>query len=258
MAHVTLRQDGNPQGKSGRQHGEEASHESLLTLDSYLGDIPFDVCQRYMAVARILDRFLANVSAPLRLLEIGCSAENVLLRLLDPRRVQVTRCHWQARTDDSEIFLLPDCCPLPMADNTFDAVIALDVIAEIPSDRRRRFLAECERVARYGIVFSSPKAIPEVREAEAAVAAAYRERHQAAHPVLSLHQAYGLPTAEEFEAILREFDRPYVAFDNSPVDSWLAMSLLSESLEERSALARVHGLLNRPLLSGQLSASSAT
>lgn len=84
MANIRPRQDGGSDAKVGGQARINSPNRSLLLAGSDLADLPFDLCQRYLAVACVLDRFLANVSVPLRLLEVGCCSENVLARMLNP------------------------------------------------------------------------------------------------------------------------------------------------------------------------------
>jgi len=225
----------------------------LLPWSNDVSALAYDVFQRYSEVAKLLDRMLRGVQTPVRILEVGCGEWNILPRLLDPRLVHVTRCDWQPCANDPDFFQIPQGQPLPVANESFDAVVALEILAHMPAERRRAFIADCLRVARAGAVFTSPNGTPEVQEAEALAGGAYQQRQGHPHPRLHEHQAYGLPTIEEIQGILREFDCPHAVLDNAPLDAWLAMFLLSENLQERQALAEVQGLLSKPFLRGLLS-----
>jgi GT2 family glycosyltransferase len=229
-----------------------ADRSLLLQWGADVASLPFDLFQRYSEVAKLLDRMLAGVATPVRILEVGGPDGNVLRRLFEPRLVQITRGAGQPCGDDPDFLLLPQDQPLPVADESFDAVVALDVLAQLPAERRRPFLADCLRVARHGAIFTSPHGAPEVCEAESLAAAAYQQRQGQPHPVLSRHQEVGLPTSAEIQAVLRDLDCPHAVHDNAPVDAWLAMFLLSENLQERQALTEVQDLLSRPFLKGLL------
>ncbi len=220
---------------------------SLLRPAPDLDDIlDFDQLQRYGLVAQLLDRLCAGLSGTVRVLDVGCNVLNHLPRFLDPDRVRVIRCDTFEDTigDPDYVRIDPDR-PLPFADESFDAVAALEVLEHVPQDRRLAFLAECLRVARRGAVVTCPDGTPAVREAERLANASYHRRNGRPHPFLQEHEEFGQPTEEEVRALLRQLDVPHAVIPNAPLDLWLASILLSEHLLEAAASDEVRQELIR-------------
>jgi GT2 family glycosyltransferase len=219
----------------------------LRPLSAEMEALDHDQHQRYGAAARLLDRLLGELPTPVRILEVGSNILNLWPHYLDPDRVRVVRCDIDRYDEGPDFICIEPDRPLPFADESFDAVVALEVLEHLSADRRPSFVADCVRVAQQGAVFSCPDGRPEVLEAEGLAAALYVRRHGRPHPLLSEHQRFGLPSEEEILGILRELDFPHAAFPNAPLDTWLAMLLLSENLTEGQAPAELRVRLNQAL-----------
>lgn len=192
----------------------------------------FDLFGRYAEVAKQLSAVLADHDGPVSVLEVGCNIHNVLPRLLDPDRVRVTRCDVDPVTDGPDFVLIPRDPPMPFADGQFHAVVALEVLEHLPRARRQTFLADCLRVAQRAAVFSCPIGTPEAVAAEAVARSAFHWRRGIDHPFLAEHAEFGLPAPGEIEAILDELGINYFARDDAPLEQWLPMLLLSETVKE--------------------------
>jgi GT2 family glycosyltransferase/predicted SAM-dependent methyltransferase len=228
----------------------------LLPAGAEVHSLDFDQLQRYSIAARLLDRLSAGAPRPIRILEVGANVLNLWPRFLDPARVQVTRCDVERYSDDPDFVVIDSDRPLPFADESFDAVAALEVLEHLPPESRRFFVSECLRVARRGVVLTCPNGVPEVEEAEKLAAEAYELRHGQPHPSLSEHRQFGLPREEEILSILREWDYEHAVLDNAPLNAWLPMMILSENLLERKALSECQYRLNQLLLAGRRSGGS--
>jgi hypothetical protein len=112
----------------------------LLPANSDVHSLDFDQLQRYSITARLLDRMLAGAPCPVRVLEVGANVLNLVPKFLDPARVQVTRCDVERFSDDPEFVVIEKNKPLPFADESFDAVAALELLEHIPPEDRRLFL----------------------------------------------------------------------------------------------------------------------
>jgi GT2 family glycosyltransferase/SAM-dependent methyltransferase len=217
----------------------------LRPRDALLRGLDYDQLQRYLLVGRLLDRMLRELPRPVRLLEVGSNVLDILPLLFADGAVRGHRCDVQPAGTGPDFTLIERGKPLPFADGAFDAVVALEVLEHVPAADRRAFLAECLRVARHGAVFTCPNGTPEVVEHEALAAAAYRYRNDQVHPFLCEHEEFGLPRPDEVQAILHDLGCPHAVFDNSPLDRWLAMIVLSETIAETSHQpADLRGLLN--------------
>lgn len=83
--------------------------------------------------------------------------------------------------------------PLPYEDAAFDAVVAIDALPLVPPSARERTVLELGRVARLGVVLSSPFDGPNVVAAERAVNGLHRSSRGVDHPEIGRHLEYGLP-----------------------------------------------------------------
>src|SRR5262249_44884591 len=132
----------------------------------------------------------------------------------------------------------------------------LEVLEHIAPEGRRFFIEECLRVARRGMVLTCPNGVPEVAAAERLAAEAYQFRHGLPHPYLQEHDAWGLPQPQEMLSLFEEIGYPNLVYDNAPLDLWLPMMILSESLSERKALSECQHRLNQLFLAGQQNGES--
>ncbi|MFA9400975.1 MAG: class I SAM-dependent methyltransferase [Acidobacteriota bacterium] len=92
---------------------------------------------------------------------------------------------------------------LPFEDDSFDLAVSLDVLEHIPAEQRARHFEELVRVARHQVLLCCPLGSTEHLEAEAGLAAWYREVTGEPHRFLEEHLQRGLPTAAELERLAR-------------------------------------------------------
>jgi GT2 family glycosyltransferase/SAM-dependent methyltransferase len=209
----------------------------LVSEPPRLAGADFDVMQRYSLAARLLDRMIGQAPRPARILEVGCNTLDVLGQFLVRDQVRTTRCDVEPFADDPDFVLIERGKPLPFADDSFDAVVSLEVLEHMPRDARPAFLAECLRVARRGAIIACPNGRPEVIEAERRVVEAYRYRRGVSNPFLAEHQQFGLPTEEEVRGALRDLGVRCACFNSMPLDCWVPLAVLTQTVGERSPLA---------------------
>lgn len=229
-----------------RLFGATSPGDGLLApWDETFESLDWDLLLRYSFAARSLQRMLGRQTTPVRILEVGCNVVNLLPRFFKPGVVELIRSDVARFDDDPNFVLISKNGPLPFAKESFDAVVALEVLEHMPRERRGDFLSECCRVARHGAVFSCPNGGADSAQAESIVDAAYRQRHRQRHPFLIEHAEFGTPTEGEIASHLAAFDLRHVIFDQAPINSWLAFTLLAESLNESTPGFGLPRSLNR-------------
>ncbi len=178
---------------------------SLLRPDRGAADIrDYDQWSRYGTAADWLDRLFTGIAEPIRVLEVGCNVLNLLPEFLDADRVRITRCDTHTNGDgDPDYVQVAPGQPLPFEDESFDAIVALEVLEHVPQSDRGGFVAECLRVARHAVIMSCPDGSPAVEAAEGLANAEFERRHGRPHPFLLEHRQFGLPRESEVRDILR-------------------------------------------------------
>jgi SAM-dependent methyltransferase len=226
-----------------------SSVDSFLRPTAALPEkLDFDTARRFGLATQLLDRLLAGLAGPVRILDVGCNVLDLLPYYFDPERVRVTRCDTHPNgSDDPDYVQITPGAPLPFADGAFDAVVSLEVLEHIPASGRRFFLAECLRVSRRGCVWTCPVGSPDARHAEAVGSTTYELRNGKPHPFLREHAEFGLPTVEELTGHLAALDVPHAVWSQTPADVWLANLVLGEPLVETFAPDWVHRRLREVL-----------
>lgn len=90
---------------------------------------------------------------------------------------------------------------LPFGEDTFDAVVSLDVLEHIPRSNRGQHVSELLRVSRSETIICCPLGSPSHIAAEREVAEEYGRLTGGRHRFLDEHLALGLPTWEELMGI---------------------------------------------------------
>lgn len=131
---------------------------------------------------------------------------------------------------------VPTELPFPFDDGAFDAAVSMDALPLVPPSSRERIVAELARVARIGVVISSPFDGPGVAAAERAVNDLCRSARGADHPELGKHLELGLPDL----AVTRSWlERAFSHVATVPVEHlhvWQSMATL-ELFESAAATA---------------------
>ena len=130
--------------------------------DPRLGFQP-DVYQRYGFLARLIEAVLGSAGdrnhrkttvVGHRLLDVGSGPVRLVEAFL-PTWVEVVRTDVTS-FEDSSIVEIPSDGSLSFPDQSFDIVLAMDVLEHVPGGRRAGLLAECQRVAQRALIIGGP------------------------------------------------------------------------------------------------------
>jgi SAM-dependent methyltransferase len=207
----------------------------LPAEDPSLAELPFDIYQRYRLTADIV-RAIARRSAQERLvvLDVG-GGTGVLRRFLPEHAVMLVDVEDQGEPGTIQ----GSGSALPFADDAFDLVVTCDTLEHVPPAERARFLAECARCARRGVIVAGPYRHERVDEAEETLRAFLRIKLGIDHRYLEEHRTHGLPGRAETEAAFRFRGADVASFGHGNLERWLALLCASMYMEQDRQLARM-------------------
>lgn len=112
---------------------------------------------------------------------------------------------------------------LPFEPESFDYVTSFDVLEHIPSKQREKFIAECARVAKKGVIVCAPAKSSENELAEKKLNKLYERLHKEPHPWLREHIENGIPDFSLTEASVKKHGFHTVRFYSNKNSLWMAM-----------------------------------
>ncbi len=186
-------------------------------------ELPFDQYQRYQVTAELIEGFAVPPGA--LILEVG-GGPGPLETFLPEFEVFVS----DITGEHAGRFMLADGAALPFADQTFAAVVTLDVLEHVPAQYRKPFLAELLRVSADLVVLSAPFSSPELILAEEALNEFIRARFQGDFPTLDEHADNGLPELDPTTAALAADGFATATLPSGYLPRWLMGMLLHHEL----------------------------
>lgn len=120
-----------------------------------------------------------------------------------------------------------DATKMDFADESFDAVVSMDVLEHVSDAQKATFLQECYRVAKDLVVIAAPFDSPAVTEAETMANDFFRSFHGRDHPWLIEHFEQNKPKVALIEREIARFGCPYLHFESNHLPAWLKMILIN-------------------------------
>lgn len=204
-----------------------------------LTHLPFDQYQRYAGAARILSAVGGEIRS---VLELGANRQKLLGQFLPGRAVTYTDVQPQPGDDN---ILVADACALPFRDQSYDAVVSLDMLEHVPPDLRKLAVSESARVCARMVVIACPIDRPWVHAAEDAADAIWLRHFKESYPWLAEHKEHGLVDPSEVERLLVGSGLHVVRIPHGDARLWAALMGAHFAKEVVPELAGVVAALDR-------------
>lgn len=166
--------------------------------------IPFHQYQRYKVAEYLIDSF-KRPEEKLNILEVGANEHKNLKHFLPDDKIKYLDVVLSEELLKDPDFIQGDATDLEFPDDSFDLVLALDVLEHIPPLKRDAFLQEIFRVSKYGVVLSAPFLNKVNKKAEEHIAAYYSSIYGEDIVWQVEHRENGLPLLRETLDTIREF-----------------------------------------------------
>ncbi|MBX4258428.1 class I SAM-dependent methyltransferase [Clostridium estertheticum] len=122
---------------------------------SNIMEIPFHQYQRYKMTELMINSIREDEKS-FRLLEVGANEHKNLEKFLKNDSIVYLDLFIPEKYSNSSNYIKGDATKMDFEDNSFDFVIALDVLEHINPDKRYDFFMELKRVSKYGFIVSAP------------------------------------------------------------------------------------------------------
>jgi ubiquinone/menaquinone biosynthesis C-methylase UbiE len=120
-------------------------------------------------------------------------------------------------------YIKGDATKMSFADNSYDFVVNFDVFEHIPREKRSKFVEECSRVAKRGVIIAAPIGTKSNAEAEVQVNEIYKSIYDKDHEWLQEHIEYKLPEPGLAKQLLQDNSLHTSNFYSNYTPSWVLM-----------------------------------
>lgn len=180
-------------------------------------EVPFDQFSRQFQVAEIIKALKVDKAA-LTILDVG-GYKGRTADFLPAEKVTVIDLY----DVHEENYIKGNALDLPFEDASFDFVTSFDVLEHIPPKHREKFISECARVTRRGIIICAPNKTELNEIAERKLNNLYKKLHHTPHPWLKEHIEYGIPRFDLVEKMVQNYGYSTARFYSNKTQLWFAM-----------------------------------
>ncbi|MEK7201982.1 MAG: methyltransferase domain-containing protein [Patescibacteria group bacterium] len=148
-------------------------------------------------------------------------------------------------------YIKGDATKMEFMDNSFDAVVSMDVLEHVSDEKKPSLLQECYRVARDLVIIAGPFESEETTQAETIANDFFRSQHKRNHPWLIEHFEQNKPTSELMEREIKRFGCPHTHFESNYLPAWLKLimtNFVSEALVDSTGVKAINHFYNENLL----------
>ena len=213
--------------------------------ESIKRNIAFDQYQRYETVSKLIE--LLRKDKQFHLLELGANEHKDLKMFFPNDQILFTDIKLTEKMENDKDFVRADGSDLQFDDNSYDFVIALDVLEHVEEAKRDKFISEMCRVSRFGAILSFPIASQEVMDCEKRINSYYKSITGKDFIWLKEHIENGLPNSEKIEKYLSENNMNYFSFEHGNLEIWEKMwychfdtVMMQDSLDYRQSIDRYY------------------
>lgn len=186
----------------------------------------FDEYQRYKMISLTVEYYRAvDAKKIFHILEVGANKSKHLRAFLPEDVILFTDIVLDEDMQSDPEFQVADGTKLPFADNSFDFVVAVDVLEHIPHEKRKDLLREAARVAKYAAVITFPYNSQDTIMAESRINAYYKALKGEDYIWLKEHREEGLPKLKDVDACLQEADCEFFRVLRGDIVLWEKMYL---------------------------------
>lgn len=181
--------------------------------------IPFDQYQRYKNASELINVVREN-NQKFSILEVGANEHRNLEKFLPFDNITYLDIVVPEHLKNDPSYIQGDATKMPLDDDRFDFIIALDVFEHIPQQRRSRFLNELDRVSKRGFILAAPFNTVGVAIAEERVNSYFKTLYGYNYPWLEEHLENKLP---EIEEVIQHFNLKswnYYNFSHGSLSTW--------------------------------------
>jgi len=207
---------------------------------SSIFELPADQYQRYRIAADIVNALRGKHKA-LKILEVGGYPPRLHEFLPDDDVLITDLVSMSEKLVGHGTYTEADALSLQFDDQSFDAVVALDVLEHIPPEKRENFVSEISRVASVFVVIASPfdegKGI--ISREELLLFEFIREAHGYEHKYFDEHLRYGLPSTENIINYFKRIGWNLFTLPNGYFPRWFSTILLEYTAEFNTTLKEI-------------------
>ncbi|QSF44672.1 glycosyltransferase [Paenibacillus tianjinensis] len=197
--------------------------------------IPFDQYQRYMHATDLINA-VREEGQVFSILEVGANEHKNLERFLLNDRVTYLDIVVPEHLKHDPSYIEGDATNMPLEDNKFDFIIALDVFEHISDPLRGAFVSELMRVSKYGFILAAPFNTPGVEESEIRANKYFETMYGFNYQWLEEHRENGLPEIQKLVSFLEDNQWSYLNFSHGSLKVWEKMIKIHFLAAGRSSL----------------------
>lgn len=186
--------------------------------------ISFDQYQRYATIGNIVGLIQQEYKTEkLKILEVGSNAQRNLEKFVKADIYYTDIIEMDGFADDDHFFIADATNLEGIKDDAYDIVIASDVFEHIPSNLRKSFLSELNRVSKECAIICFPFASDSIHETEERVNQYYKSIYGEDYIWLQEHIENGLPYLEKVNTFLDQKGIYYSTCQHGSIKIWEEM-----------------------------------